>query len=184
MKYLAGIFVFIASMLFFFSPLSVFADTSVSIANTGGGSNSNVSVKSQVQGESTVCTNGACTTSGGGGTTTICHNGQCTTTDNGNVDYQSQGGHTQIHVNTTISGNSVSETQKPSVKNSPEPTGVKEPTQTPDPTIMQMRKEINNEISNDVEGMKEHIKEQSAALAAFIQSEITSLQHFLSGMFR
>jgi len=188
MKYSAGIYRLIVILGIFLLPQTAFADSTVSVSNNGDGSNSSVSVDSQTSGQSTVCTNGNCTTTGGGSKTTVCNNGQCTTTD-GNVDYQSADGHTQVQID---NNNSVSNTPSPSEAPTSTPTLTPQPsisaapvtpTITPDPTIMQMKNDINNAVKEQVDELKSHMKAQQDSISSFIHSEMQSLQELFSHLF-
>src|SRR6266568_470159 len=173
MKRQAGFYMLFALLAVFVLPRAAFADTDVNVSGNGDGSTSHVSVNSQSSGQSVTCVNGNCTTTGGGSKTTVCHNGVCSTTDDGNVDYNSSDGHTQVHVHNNTSDNSVTVSPIPTdVPHSPEPTTTDEPSMTPDPTIIQMRDDINKHVKEEVEGIKEHMKDQNAAISTFIQSEM------------
>lgn len=148
-----------------------------------------VSVNSQSSGQSVTCINGNCTTTGGGSKSTVCVNGQCTTTDNGNVNYNSPDGHTHIEVNNNTGDNSISVTAEPSagatdVSPSPVPTDTPIPSITPDPTIVQMRNDINNHVREEIDGIKEHVKDQDAAVATFIDQQMKSLQDLFTNLFK
>ncbi|HVA96639.1 MAG TPA: hypothetical protein VND99_03210 [Candidatus Acidoferrales bacterium] len=185
MKYSAGLFTLIALLAVILIPHAAFADTNISVSNNADSANSSVSVNSQSSGQSISCVNGNCTTTGGGSKTTVCHNGQCTTTDNGNVDYQSDDGHTQIHVDNNTGGNDVTPTITPEPTEDISGNGVTpEPTASLEPTLKQMRKDINDQVEKQVQAVKEHLKSQDDAISAFFKSEMDSLQKLLNNLFK
>ena len=170
LAYLYKIIVVLFSILFLM-PQVAFAD--------------DVNVNTQSSGQSVTCVNGNCTTTGGGSKSTVCVNGHCTTTDNGNVDYSSPDGHDQVHIHNNTGDNSVTVSPQPTagatdVSPSPSPTETPVPSITPDPTITQMRNDINKHIQKEIEGVKEHVKDRNAAISDFIKS----LQDMLSNMFK
>jgi hypothetical protein len=176
------IIVVLVSILFFM-PQVAFADTSVDVSNNGDGSSNSVNVNSESNGQSTTCVNGNCTTTGGGSKSTVCINGKCTTTDNGNVDYSSSDGHDQVHIHNNTGDNSVTVSPQPTDRAtdvSPSPTDTPEPSMTPDPTITQMRNDINKHIQKEIEGVKEHVKDQNAAISDFVKE----LQDILNSLFK
>ncbi len=110
---------FIIILLFFFIPTSIaFADTHVTVSNNGTGSNSDVSVNQQTSGQTTTCINGNCTTTGGGSHATVCINGKCTESDNGDIDAQSDDGHSQVHISNSGTNSSTSSTSSNNSKTS------------------------------------------------------------------
>src|SRR6185437_8831682 len=156
MKYLAYLYKIIAISLslFILIPSVVYADSSVDVSGNGDGSTSDVNINSQSNGQSTVCHNGNCTTTGGGSSTTYCYNGQCTSTHDGNVNYTSPDGHTHINVNNNTGNTSVAPSPQPTAGAadvSQSPTDKLVPSLTPDPTIAQMRNDINKHVKQEIE---------------------------------
>lgn len=101
----AGFFIFLLPLLV---PAQVFAASSNVNVSTSG--SSNVSVNSTSNGESTTCVNGNCTTSGGGSKSTVCVNGKCQESDGDmEVNDDSNGGNTQVHIKTSTGTNSVTQ---------------------------------------------------------------------------
>jgi len=137
---------------------------------------------------------------------TVCCNGKCTTSDSSNVNVQDNNGncHIQFGNNTqTVSPtviaptvtpepteentNGVTLTPVPTATPTPVlvfPTASPEATITPDPTIMQMRKDINNQVEKQVQTLKEHLKNQDHELSVFFHSSMDTLQSFLKGLFK
>ncbi|MGI8419799.1 MAG: hypothetical protein ACR2LN_04090 [Candidatus Levyibacteriota bacterium] len=174
MKYVAGSYSLIAVTVLLFLPRVAFADVNASVSGNAG--DSNVSVDSQSQGQSTTCINGQCTTSGGGSHATVCVNGKCTTSDSGNIDVQSDDGHSQVHIS-----NDTSTTPSPQPTNRP---SVITPSLTPDPTIMQMRKDLNNKVKQQTEAVKDRMKNQEKAISKFFKSEMDTLNDLFKGIFK
>ena len=172
MNRLAGMYTLSALIVVLLLPQTSFAE--------------DTTVKSQSEGQTTTCVNGQCTTTGGGNKTTICHNGQCSTVNNGNVDYESSDGHTQIHVHNNTANNSVNESSVPttSFSDTPEPTVTGVPSISPDPTIIQMRKDLNNQVKKEIEGVKEHMKDENSALSDFFKAEMETLKNLLNSLFK
>jgi hypothetical protein len=185
MKYLASLYTLIIISGSFLLPQAAFADTSVDISSNGSNSHSEVNVQSNT-GNNTICQNGTCTTTDGNdGQSTVCINGHCETSS-GNIDMQSDNGNDQVHINNAISDTPVtispSSTDVPTISPSPSISPV--PTLTPDPTIAAMRHNVRKEIKKQIQEIKEHVKSQNAALSAFLQSQMQSIQDLLNGLFK
>lgn len=163
MKYSGLLYTLIAAAAFFILPQAAYADVNVSVSGNDG--TSNVSVDSQTNGQTTTCVNGQCTTTGGGGHATVCVNGKCTTSDDGNIDVQSDDGHSKVHVKSN------SDTAPTAQPNALQPTA--KPSITPDPTIMQMRKDINNKV-----------KQQESAIQKFFREQMESLNNLFKNLFK
>lgn len=184
MKHLAYLYkiIGISLSLFLLIPSVAFAD--------------NTTVTSQSNGTVTKCVNGVCTTTGGGSSSHVCDNGQCWDSSSGCVDYTSPDGHTHIQINDNCNGGNntspspqaldISPTSEPTVSPtvSPSPIETSEPSITPDPTITQMRNDINKHVQKEIEGIKEHVKDQNAAISDFVKSEMDALQNLLGNMFK
>lgn len=166
MKYSGLLYTLIAT-LFFFAPQIASADVHVSVS--GNGSNSEVNVNSQSNGQSTSCVNGNCTTTGNDSHSTVCINGKCTNSENGSVDVQSDDGHSQVHIS-----NSETVTGQPIVK----------PRITPDPTIMQMRKDLNNKMKQQADAVKNHVQKQENAIQKFFREQMESLDNLWKSVFK
>ena len=168
----SGLLYTLIAAAFFIIPQTAFADVNVSVS--GNDATSNVSVNSQTDGQSTTCVNGQCTSTGGGSHSTVCVNGKCTTSDNGNVDVQSDDGHSQVHINTNTSPATPSNTLEPTNK----------PSITPDPTIMQMRKDLNNKVKQQADAVKDHVQKQENAIQKFFHQQMDSLNHLWKNWFK
>ena len=130
-------------------------------------------------------------------TSKVCCNGQCTTSDSSSVSVQDNNGDCQIKFGDDVQATSVPATPEPTEENmngvtsTPAPTdkptlapvfptASPEATITPDPTIMQMRKDINHQVEKQVQLLKEHLKNQNDALSAFFGT----VQNFLQGLLK
>jgi hypothetical protein len=90
-------------------PSSVFAAELGSIQVKVSGS-SDVSVKSESQGETTTCVNGDCKTTGGDSKTTVCINGKCEEST-GDVNITENNGDTKIQVKSNTNSTSVTKVE-------------------------------------------------------------------------
>lgn len=179
MKHSAIRYILFAVLAVFLIPQTAAASVDVNISNNNDSSDNSVSVNSQSSGESNTCINGKCTTTGGGSHATVCINGHCTNSDSGNVDMQSDDGHSQVHIHSNTSGNSVTP------EASSDQSAISgEPSITPNPTIIQMRKDINDKVHKQTDEVKKHLKSQESAFSAFIKSEMDALQVFLNNLFK
>lgn len=150
------------------------------------------SMSATQKGSQTTCTNDTCMSSESGSKATVCINEKCTTSNNGNVDIHDGYNHVQMHNDTQdilASGSSELKVQS-STTSTPEPSTFREstvsatPALTPDPTIMQMRQDINYTVSEQANALKEHLTHQEAAVSAFFKSQIGSIQKFFATLFK
>jgi len=106
------------SLLLFITPSIVFAaESSVQVSTTG---DSNVSVNSESQGQTTTCINGECTTTGGGGKTTVCINGKCQETS-GDVNIEENNGNIKVNIKSSTGNNTNSNKGSTPTENTPTP---------------------------------------------------------------
>lgn len=184
---LAGIYTLILIISLFLFPQGVLADssTNVNISNNGSNSQTHVNVSTNTGGN-TICQNGNCTsTSNGNGTATVCINGNCQTSNDGNINVQAQNGNDQVTVTSDTPEPTVSVTPQPTdVSPSPQPSVSVSPTISPNPTVTQMRNDLNKHIKKEIDTVKEHVAEQNSQISSFIQSEMHNLQNFLNGIFK
>lgn len=181
MKYLAGFLTLIVAIFSFLLPQIAHADSSSTVIST---------VTSQ-----------SSSTSNSSSQSTVDCNGKSVTSDNPNVNVQDHNGNCQVTFGDNAQVSSITATPEPTEENTNDvtstpaptdfptlapvlPTASPEATITPDPTIMQMRKDINNQVEKQVQKLKEHLKNQDQAISAFFQSGINTLQNLFQGFFR
>ena len=80
--------------LFIVSPQVVKANQ-IKVSNNGS---SDVSINQKVEGESTTCINGKCTTTGGSSNAKVCVNGECYESKDGNISVESKDGNTKVNI--------------------------------------------------------------------------------------
>jgi len=91
--------------LFIVSPQVVKANQ-IKVSNNGS---SDVSINQKVEGESTTCINGKCTTTGGSSNTKVCVNGECYESKDGSISVESKDGNTKVNINNSDESNTVIE---------------------------------------------------------------------------
>lgn len=166
MKHSGLFYTLIAAFSLLLFPQPAHAETNVTIS--GNDSTSQVSVNSETNSTSTTCVNGDCTTSGGENKSTVCINGNCTTSESGKLDIQSEDGSSEIHID-----NATSPTSAPTTK----------PSITPDPTIMQMREDINYTVKQQADAVKDHVQKQENAIQKFFREQVASIQSLFDSLF-
>ena len=171
--------VFLSIISLLFVPSMAFADAS-----------STVNVHTEGSNQSTTCVNGNCTTTGSSGKSTVCINGNCTTSDTGDVNYNSDDGHTQVHINTNT--DTVTGTPQPSADPTEDPEVSEDvPSITPNPTIhaeiAHAKKKIaaaRKHVQKVQDAMKEHMKDHDAAISTFVKGEMDSMQKLMDNLFK
>ncbi|MGH9858262.1 MAG: hypothetical protein ACRD4B_10500, partial [Acidobacteriota bacterium] len=164
-------------------PLTAHAATShVSIENNSEGAHSSVQVNQEGSGQTTVCQNGRCTTTGGSSQSTVCLNGECKTYEDGNVDIQSDDGNTKVKINNHHSDD-VSKEDFFEEKDSHKTPAIQPNDVTPEPTLAAKIEKVKKEVAKTNARIKERMKSEDALLSSFIESEIAALQKFIDALF-
>ncbi len=101
----------LATFFFVVLPKSILADVNVDVSNNAGGSNNNVSIDNEVN--NTVDTGNTSQTN-----TTVTINGKTYHSDQpGELNYQSDDGHSTVHINNQVGGTSVNTQSNQNIQN-------------------------------------------------------------------
>jgi hypothetical protein len=183
MKYLAGFLTLIGVIIFSLPPQMALADSTVTFSDNFNSQSSNTSQSTNTSRSTVNC------------------NGKSVISDSPNVNVQDNNGNCQVTFGDNAQEVSITATPEPTAESTPSvtltptptdiptatpvpPTATSEAIITPDPTIMQMRRDINKQVEKQVATLKEHLKHQDHAISVFFKSGVVVLQNFFSGLFK
>lgn len=184
MRYIiTSIFIFIVAVIFF-SPNTLAADSSVNVSNNGANSHTSVDVESNT-GQNTICQNGKCTTTGSNnGSSHVCVNGKCFDSSDGNVNYKSEDGNTNIHINNN-SGETLGATSAP-VNNTIAPSAKPDTSNSFDKDSKEItgkKNEIQQKL-NDLQNKVKNDKKKADEYRNVLQEIIDGIKNFFDNLFK